>query len=146
MGNIFGVPDVTVRIPLRYNWSTGSYYNPYTGEPVSLADAMAYLNYISKPPDAKTWETVLNKINFSGVPLPPITVVAKGRGGWLIKGGIPTWWGDHPLRWPPQGQGGWASQVDWGGASNAFLNILGGVGEMVVGGVGTYFSAGAALL
>ena len=43
-----------------------------------------------------------------------------------------------------QGGEGWASKVDWGGASNAFLNILGGVGEMVVGGAGTYFSAGTA--
>ena len=35
-------------------------------------------------------------------------------------------------------------EIDWAGVTNASLNILGGVGEMIVGGAGEYFSAGTA--
>ncbi|MBS4056765.1 MAG: hypothetical protein KGZ82_05570 [Bacteroidales bacterium] len=46
---------------------------------------------------------------------------------------------------PPKGGGGsWASSVDWAVVTNASLNVLGGVGEMIVGGAGGYFSAGTA--
>jgi len=42
------------------------------------------------------------------------------------------------------GGAGWVSSVDWAGVANAFLNVLGGVGEIILGGAVEYFSASIA--
>jgi RHS repeat-associated protein len=143
----------TVGYNTQYGWGSGSspqnIYFPNHNAGASEAAAVNSIarmdRSISDIGPTNYMDILLTRIKGISqfIDLPPLHIVWTGEyGSGSIIGGVPEWWGGGGN---PSGQGGnWASSVDWAGVTNASLNVLGGVSEMIVGGAGEYFSAGTA--
>jgi len=132
-----------------YSWSNRTYYSTATGQAVAFWEV--YNNYIA--PNSFTLYRNSSDCNLISLQQDENgfgIAVETNKGGFYMA--ISNDLNNITLIadvgvlgiWNPSGQGSWHGNVDWAGFTNATLSVLGGVGELAVGGVGEYFSVGTA--
>lgn len=119
----------------NYDWTTGNYYNSW-GKRVSFNEVYNYYIFPNSSSDRLFGHISSTRGYSSGAMID----------GFKLNGVLYEFDGPVPYNksFFLRESGSWTSNVDWAGVTNSSLNVLGGVGELMLGGAGEYLSVGLA--